>query len=903
MMPTGLDVTSAAIVSWLLTYAIHSTILLAGAAVVAWRFSDQHAWLDAIWKAALIGPLLTASLNLAPNAIPLGGRWPMPGATTVTGKPASAQPRVRERATETAATVEHVTAAPSAERPATAARSAPLETVEAAVSQPFIAWPSIAVIVWLLIAGRGLGRYGTRLIRLYRAVNSGRSVTSPDLLHAFDTLRGSAREQRSIRLTATDMCAVPLALAGRHIVLPERFLEQVAADEQRAALAHEMAHVIRRDPAWRIVAAAVEHTFFFQPLNRLARIRMTESAEFICDQWAVQHTGAPLALARSLSQVASWASPSNDTWAVGVSAMARSDSAMVRRVTQILNEPVQLARRPRALWLVIALAVVAVAAPRVTATVLPIPASATPMMAAVINVVTPSTAEPAAATQDRASHREWTAADIRDAQANLRVYRPARATDSLDDRWRWALADARRQRLSSFWVAYSFETPVHSQDLVMSDSDGNSFVSSNDWHEASGPPLRDVLGDGGGNMVVLLHYRGTGDADVDRAVYRSAGIGFDFERAPLFWLGYADESQSFDRVRGLFDRARPQGVQHLLIDLASMHGNSSVVIPFLTRLVDVSQPSGIRNEAAEGFGHHHDPRSVEILLRVARTDPLSEVRAEAAETIGEVQTPQAIPALTDLVNDSDDPEVRREAAEAFGDQPTDQALPALERVIANSTYEDVLTEAIEALGDLEGASVQSVLVQIVNTHPNRRAQQEAVETLGDIDDPGAADALLRIAFEHDNEQIQREAVETIGDRDEDAGAIAALERILRDHPSEGVQAEAIETLTDVPGQTLHPQIVALAASGRSPRIRRDALEAIADAVAESSDAQMLDRAEQTLERAIFDDPDTSVRMEALDGLEKLPRDRELRILRQVIDRHPDSRVRREAEDHVRDRRQ
>ena len=846
MMPADVDVISAPVLSWLLTYAIHSTILLAAAAVVAWRLSDQHAWLDVIWKAALIGPLVTASLNL--NGIPIGGRWEMHSVTPVTGKPATVQEHAPEPANQPAPRVERATSPPPAERSESARPT----------------WSSIAVMLWLSIAGIGLARYGVRLIRFYRSAGSGPSVTAPDLLDAVDVFTESTRG-RHIKLTTSDVCAVPLALAGRHIVLPERFFEELDADQQRAAVAHELAHVIRRDPVWRIAAAIVEHVFFFQPLNRIARSHMTESAEFLCDQWAVQHTGAPVALARCLSMVASWASPTNDEWAVGVNAMARSDSAMVRRVTQILNEPAQVARRPRALWLAIPLAFVAVAAPRVTATTLP-PVSVTPAVAAISNVVNSSNTE-----SPLQEARTWTAAEIARAQANLRVYRPARPADSLDDRWRWALADARRQRFSEFWIAYSFETPVHAQGLVMSDSDGNSFVSSDGRIDTGGPPLMDVLRDGGGNIVVLLHYRGSGDDAIDRAVYRSARIGFDFERAPVFWLGFADESQSFNHVRGMFERARTKDIQHLLIDLASMHGNSNLVIPFLTRLVDVSQPAGIRSEAAEGFGHHHDPRSVEILMRVARTDPLSDVRAEAAEAIGEVQTPQAIPALTDLVNDSDDPAVRREAAEAFGDQPAEQALPALERVIATSSDNDVLNEAVEALGE--------------------------------IDDPRAMDALMRIIWEHNDEEVQREAVETIGDREEDAGAMPALERILREHPSEAVQAEAIETLTDLSGQALHPQIVALAASGKSPRIRRDAIEAIADAVEESSDAQVLDRAEEALERAVFDDPDTSVRMEALDALEKLPRDRALPVLRRVIDRHPDSRLRREAEDHLRERRQ
>ncbi len=83
-------------------------------------------------------------------------------------------------------------------------------------------------------------------------------------------------------------------------MLPEQFLQQLDAEHQRAALAHEIAHVIRRDPAWRILVGALERAFFFQPLNRVARAKLCDSAEFLCDQWAVQQTRSPLALARCL---------------------------------------------------------------------------------------------------------------------------------------------------------------------------------------------------------------------------------------------------------------------------------------------------------------------------------------------------------------------------------------------------------------------------------------------------------------------------------------------------------------------------------------------------------------------------------------------------------------------------
>src|SRR5688572_4679718 len=872
MTPADADAAAAVVLSWLLTYAIHSTILLAVAAVVAWRFADQHAWLDLIWKVALIGPLVTASLHCDPIACPVGGRWAMPDMTAVSGTPEAATAPPGEPPITQPISVERVTSSPVSDRSAESDRAIPSSEARSTLSPPmFRSWPSIAAVTWLIIAVVALVRYAVRLRGVYRALGSGAPLTTPELLDTIEGLRRGANQRRPIRLTTNATCPVPLALGGRHIVLPERFLEELEPEQQRAALAHELAHVARRDPEWRIAVDILERALFFQPLNRLARTRLCDAAEFLCDEWAVQHTQSPLAMARCLSVVASWWSPADELPA-GVSAMARSDSAMVRRVTRILNEPARIARRPRLLWLAVPVAVVALAAPRVTATQLPATAVTTPSVAAMLSAVNDDKA-----AEQRELPREITELEIAAARAELRVHRSA-AGGTLEERWRQALADAGRQGLTDFWIVYTFNTPTHADDVVLSDTSGDSIVSSDGRISTQGPPLTSLFNPStavpleGGNLAVLLHYRAARADAIDRAGYRSVQLGFDFGRTPVFWLGDAPESQSFERVRSLFDQARARDIQVLLIELASLHSNTDVVAPFLTRLLDPSSwPSEIRSEAAEGFDHHHDPRSVEILLRVARTDPDSSVRAEAAETIGEVQTPQSIPALTELVNESTDPEVRREAAEAFADQPAPQALPALERVIASNEHEDVVSEAIEALGEL--------------------------------DHPGVVDTLTRIAQEHENVAMQSEAVETLGDREDDAAAMAALERIAREHDREEVQAEAIETLADREEQPLHPLLLELAVSGKSPRIRKEALDQIGDAVAKIGDAQALDRAQQAIERAIFDDPDPGVRVEALDALEELPDERALRMLRDVIARHPDARVRREAEENLRERRQ
>ncbi len=704
-----------------------------------------------------------------------------------------------------------------------------------------------------------------------------------------EALRQAAGTLAPIRLTTSATCPVPLALAGRQVVLPERFLDQLDAEQQQAALAHEVAHVVRRDPAWRVLAGALERAFFFQPLNRIARVRLAESAEFLCDQWAVRHTLRPLALARCLSAVAAWTSQESDVMLAGASPMAHSDSPLVRRVTQILADCPRRSR-PSVMWLGGALIAVATAAPLVTAAQLAEPSGSTGIAARAVEGTSVPTAEEEQKEKEKASH--------------LRVLRPPTQTDPLNLRWQWALAEAARQGIGGFWVAYSFHTPTHANHLMMSDTREGSFVSVSGHMTSSGPPLTDLLDDPAsagreGSVTVLLHYGAARAGAIDRGGYRSSRLGFDFGPTPVFWLGHAPEGESFGRVRDLFNQARDEKIKVLLIELASLHPTTDLVLPFLTALLEPSNPVAIRREAAEGFDHHHDPRSVEILLRVARTDTVSEVRSEAAETIGEVQTPQSVPALTELATGSTDPAVRREAAEAFGGQPPDVALPAIEKLIATSADDEVLGEAIEALGEIKDARVLPLLVKTATGHSSQRAQQEAVETLGDVEDPGADAALARIVWEQKNETIQREAVETLGDRT--PAPVAELERIMREHTVEGVQAEAMETLADVADHPLSAALLEMAASGKTSSLRRAAVEAIGDAAADTSDVETLDKAQRAIENAIFNDRDRDVQMEAIDALDELPRDRAVRVLRSVIDRHPDADVREEARDQLQDR--
>jgi len=75
------------------------------------------------------------------------------------------------------------------------------------------------------------------------------------------------------------------------------------AEELRAALAHEMGHVTRKDPAFGWALLGVRTLLFFDPVAQLAARAAVLEAERDADERAVRLTGRPLVLASALARL------------------------------------------------------------------------------------------------------------------------------------------------------------------------------------------------------------------------------------------------------------------------------------------------------------------------------------------------------------------------------------------------------------------------------------------------------------------------------------------------------------------------------------------------------------------------------------------------------------------------
>jgi Zn-dependent protease with chaperone function len=322
------------VLSLLLTYLVHSTLWF----LVAWAASHPGLGLSSaarsrVWRAALVGPLLGTVLALA-----VADGWRSPALElTLARSPAAAEPAVVAVPTLPAL----IDLDPEAPLPGAVRSPMPVAVLPgpAPASPPPLDLGVLLLAAIVATAGCRLAILGVRHLRFWRRLRGRRTVHTGAAWERLRELAAAAGLPFPVRLSISPLARGPMALGREEICLPARALDDLPGPALSAVLAHELAHLERRDNAWLTAGAVIEALLFFQPLTRLARRQLSAAAELACDEWAVELTESPVDLARSIAIVADWQLGRQE--AVPVSAMARTplDGDVVDRVKRLLAEP------------------------------------------------------------------------------------------------------------------------------------------------------------------------------------------------------------------------------------------------------------------------------------------------------------------------------------------------------------------------------------------------------------------------------------------------------------------------------------------------------------------------------------------------------------------------------------
>jgi len=138
------------------------------------------------------------------------------------------------------------------------------------------------------------------------------------------------------------------------IMLPEEWLGDLPASDLEALLAHEVAHLRRRDFAANLAQRLLEAVLFFHPATWIAGRRIAMAREELCDAWALARGANPHGYASALTAAAE---RSQTRFALASVGVAESRFTLLRRVEAIMRND---ARRRHSRWAVGAMAAVAV---------------------------------------------------------------------------------------------------------------------------------------------------------------------------------------------------------------------------------------------------------------------------------------------------------------------------------------------------------------------------------------------------------------------------------------------------------------------------------------------------------------------------------------------------------------
>jgi bla regulator protein BlaR1 len=179
------------------------------------------------------------------------------------------------------------------------------------------AWPSAArgyleqqlpvlVAAWLL----GLVIMTVRLVlalRYVRRLRQHRVVAVPEAWQqCLARLMQRAGLTQPVQLLASGLVPSPLVMGYIKpvILLPISLLTSMAPAELEMILAHELAHVLRKDYLFNFVQSVAETVFFYHPAVWYLSAVLHTERENCCDDLATELTGSPQQLARALAALA-----------------------------------------------------------------------------------------------------------------------------------------------------------------------------------------------------------------------------------------------------------------------------------------------------------------------------------------------------------------------------------------------------------------------------------------------------------------------------------------------------------------------------------------------------------------------------------------------------------------------
>jgi beta-lactamase regulating signal transducer with metallopeptidase domain/biotin carboxyl carrier protein len=155
-------------------------------------------------------------------------------------------------------------------------------------------WKIPITALWLSGALCGLILLSRQFRTARKLRRTATRCTEERILDPFITLARAIGLVRLPEIRASTITTRPMLIGiiRPTLIFPEQLLATASSESLRMMIAHELAHIRRRDLAWTTLAAVLRTIFFFHPLVWLARRESLLAQELACDELALRLTSS-----------------------------------------------------------------------------------------------------------------------------------------------------------------------------------------------------------------------------------------------------------------------------------------------------------------------------------------------------------------------------------------------------------------------------------------------------------------------------------------------------------------------------------------------------------------------------------------------------------------------------------
>jgi len=161
------------------------------------------------------------------------------------------------------------------------------------------------IALWMLGAGSFLVR-SSRQVAAARRLTSGTPIEDATIRKLLDRLAAAIKLSQSVELLSVKGLSGPCVVGALKptILIPASLVTGLTPDQWEAILAHELAHIRRRDYLVNLAQLVIESLLFFNPFVWWLSRQVRYEREACCDACAVRLTAEPIRYASVLVEVA-----------------------------------------------------------------------------------------------------------------------------------------------------------------------------------------------------------------------------------------------------------------------------------------------------------------------------------------------------------------------------------------------------------------------------------------------------------------------------------------------------------------------------------------------------------------------------------------------------------------------